>query len=250
MESNSSINNDSISSFISKINNNDNSSEIEKSLLYLINSMNKDEILLLLNNNDFSLYKLFIKKIILSNAKICTLLPDLLNKICEIKNNKNIFLFFNKGCGGCLLMTLFLIVAYNPSLEEKIYKFIIDYLGDLNGCLLEKKSFSACCLKTKNELKEEHKKKKKKKKNGEEKDKIKEEEKEEVEVEFCEKLKEGNWKDYIQAMGVLFSDDRFVEKVKENSKEVNGFVEDFIRRNNAFDKSNAKLLIEELLTKK
>lgn len=240
-ESISSISNQSdfdLSSFFSIVNS-DNQPDIEKSLSSFLNIISLDQQISIISSSSFSLYNLFTKKIILSNAKICTLFPELIKKISEIKNENNIFLFFNKGCGGCLLTVLFLIVAYNPSLEEKIYNFIIDYLGDKNGCLLEKRSFSACCLKTKDELKDEYKKKKKKK------DKENKEEKEEE--EFCERIKDGEWKNYIQAMGVLFSHEGFIEKVKKDSMEVNNFVEEFIKKNNSFNKSNAKILLEELM---
>lgn len=210
-------------SILDQLNSND-ISEVEKGLNYLNKNMKPNEIMKLINLNDnkgLNLYKIFFKKQNLSSAKIASLLPPVLNKISVFKG-ENIFVSFNE-CGGCLLTILFLIVAYNPKLEEKIYNFIINYLGDYNGHLIEKKSFAICANKTKEELQEN-----------------------ENDKEYCEKLRNGNWKDYIQGMGVLFSDDTFVDKVKEDSKKVNEFVENFIKKNNAFDKNKAKELIKEI----
>ena len=55
-------------------------------------------------------------------------------------------------------------------------------------------------------------------------------------------------KDYVQATGVLFSSNEFVERSKEDSYEVNKFVEYYIKKHDGFNKEKAKEI--NLLVKK
>ena len=123
-----------------------------------------------------------------------------------------------------LMTVIFLIVANVPLLETKLYNFIINYLGDYDGVILEKKSFMAMAKRIVGDLKDTNE-------------------------EICERFNNNIWKDYLQATGVLFSSNEFVEKSKEDSSEVNKFVEDYIKKHDGFNKGNAieilKLLKEQ-----
>ena len=171
-------------------------------------------------NYNFDLYTIFTKKRNYSNQNIASLLPDLLNKISVLKD-ENVFTCFN-GCGGCLLTIFFLIVGNIPSLETKIYNFIINYLGDYDGVIFEKKSFNIMAQRIVEDLKNS-------------------------DDEICERFNNKIWKDYLQATGILFSSNEFVEKSKEDSHKVNKFVEDYIKKNDGFNKENAKEIIKLLI---
>lgn len=208
-------------SLLNKLNSSD-ESEIEGGINYLCKTIKPKDFMKIIDQG-FNISKIYSNIENLNNTKIASSLPEILNKISAFQGD-NIFCCFN-GCGGCLLAVFFIIVASNPNLEEKIYNYLINYLGDFNGCILEKKSFFACAQKTEKEF---------------------EAKKNEKNVEFCERIKEGVWKDYVQGMGLLFSNDDFVEKTKENSRKVNTFVEEYIKSNNGFNKKIAQEIINEL----
>ena len=64
--------------------------------------------------------------------------------------------------------------------------------------------------------------------------------------EICTRFNNSIWKDYLQATGILFSSNDFVEKSKENSAKVNDFVENYIKNHDGFNKENAKEIIRLL----
>ena len=200
---------DKIIEEIIKKTNSDNLIEVEEGLNYICKKMKSKDLkqIVLDKNSNFNLYKIYTKKQNYTNQKIASLLPDLLNKISVLKD-ENIFISFN-GCGGCLITVIFLIVGNLPSLESKFYNFIINYLGDYDGVILEKNSFMKMAERILNDFKES-------------------------ECEICERFNNNIWKDYLQATGVLFSSNEFVEKSKEDSHEVNKFVEDYIKKHDLF----------------
>ena len=204
--------------------NSDKPTEVEEGLNYICKKMKSKDLKKLCQdkNSNFDLYKVYTKKQNYSHQKIASLLPDILNKISVLKD-ENIFNSFN-GCGGCLMTVVFLIVGNVPSLETKLYNFIINYLGDYDGVILEKKSFMVMAERIVGDLKDTN-------------------------DEICERFNNNIWKDYLQATGVLFSSNEFVEKSKEDSSEVNKFVEDYIKKHDGFNKENAieilKLLKEQ-----
>ena len=201
--------------------NSDNIEEVEEGLNYICKKIkSKDfEKICLNENSNFNLYQIFTKKENYSNQKIASLLPELLNKISILKD-ENIFLCLN-NCGGCLMAIIFLIVGSVPSLETKLYNFVINFLGDYDGMILEKKSFKKMADKILEDLK-----------NSDE--------------EICTRFNNGVWKDYLQATGILFSSNEFVEKSRENSSKVNKFVEEYIKNHDGFNKENAKEIIKLL----
>ena len=215
---------DKIIEEIIKKTNSDNLIEVEEGLNYICKKMKSKDLkqIVLDKNSNFNLYKIYTKKQNYTNQKIASLLPDLLNKISVLKD-ENIFISFN-GCGGCLITVIFLIVGNLPSLESKFYNFIINYLGDYDGVILEKNSFMKMAERIVNDFKES-------------------------ECEICERFNNNIWKDYLQATGVLFSSNEFVEKSKEDSHEVNKFVEDYIKKHDGFNKENAKQIIKLLMEK-
>ena len=215
---------DKIIEEIIKKTNSDNLIEVEEGLNYICKKMKSKDLkqIVLDKNSNFNLYKIYTKKQNYTNQKIASLLPDLLNKISVLKD-ENIFISFN-GCGGCLITVIFLIVGNLPSLESKFYNFIINYLGDYDGVILEKNSFMKMAERIVNDFKES-------------------------ECEICERFNNNIWRDYLQATGVLFSSNEFVEKSKEDSHEVNKFVEDYIKKHDGFNKENAKQIIKLLMEK-
>ena len=202
--------------------NSDNTIEVTEGLNYICKKMKSENLKNICSNKNynFDLYTIFTKKRNYSNQNIASLLPDLLNKISVLKD-ENVFTCFN-GCGGCLLTIFFLIVGNIPSLETKIYNFIINYLGDYDGVIFEKKSFNIMAQRIVEDLKNS-------------------------DDEICERFNNKIWKDYLQATGLLFSSNEFVEKSKEDSHKVNKFVEDYIKRNDGFNKENAKEIIKLLI---
>ena len=212
---------DIIKEMISKANS-DNIKDVEEDLNYICKKIkSKDLKLICLDKNyNFNLYKIYSKKQNYSNQKIASLLPDLLSKISVLKD-ENIFTSFN-GCGGCLMTTIFLIAGNNPSLETKFYNYIINYLGDFDGIIFEKKAFMIMAKRIMDDLKDS-------------------------DDEICERFNNNIWKDYVQATGVLFSSNDFVEKSKEDSYEVNKFVEDYIKKHDGFNKEKAKEIINLLV---
>ena len=212
---------DFIKEMISKANS-DNIKDVEEGLNYICKKIkSKDLKLICLDKNyNFNLYKIYSKKQNYSNQKIASLLPDLLSKISVLKD-ENIFTSFN-GCGGCLMTTIFLIVGNIPSLETKFYNYIINYLGDFDGIIFEKKAFMIMAKRIMDDLKDS-------------------------DDEICERFNNNIWKDYVQATGVLFSSNDFVEKSKEDSYEVNKFVEDYIKKHDGFNKEKAKEIINLLV---
>ena len=213
--------NEEIKNIIKKANT-DNLTEVEEGLNYICKKMKSNDLKNICSNKDyrFDIYKIFTKKQNFTNQKIASLLPDLLNKISVLKD-ENVFTCFN-GCGGCLLTIFFLIVGNIPSLETKIYNFIINYLGDYDGVIFEKKSFNIMAQRIVEDLKNS-------------------------DDEICERFNNKIWKDYLQATGILFSSNEFVEKSKEDSHKVNKFVEDYIKKNDGFNKENAKEIINLLI---
>ena len=122
------------------------------------------------------------------------------------------------------MTVIFLIVGNIPSLETKLYNFVINYLGDYDGMILEKNSFNKMASKINEDLK-----------NSDE--------------EICSRFNNSIWKDYLQATGILFSSNDFVEKSKEDSAKVNNFVEEYIKNHDGFNKENAKEIIKLLKEK-
>ncbi len=202
--------------------NSDKPSEVEEGLNYICKKMKSKDLKKLCQdkNSNFDLYKVYTKKQNYSHQKIASLLPDILNKISVLKD-ENIFTCFN-GCGGCLMTVIFLIVGNIPSLETKFYNYIINYLGDFDGVILEKKSFKIMAEKIVGDLKDSNE-------------------------EICERFNNSIWKDYVQATGVLFSSNEFVEKSKEDSYEVNQFVENYIKKHDGFNKENAREIINLII---
>ena len=202
--------------------NSDNPSDVEAGLNYICKKMKSKDLkrLILEKNSSFNLYNIYIKKANYTNQKIASMLPELLNKISVLKD-ENIFECFC-GCGGCLMTIFFLIVGSTPALETKIYNYIINYLGDYDGAILEKNSFMKMAEKIVEDLKES-------------------------DEEICGRFNTSIWRDYVQATGVLFSSDDFVEKSKEDSNQVNKFVEDYIKKHDGFNKEKAKEIIKLLI---
>ena len=202
--------------------NSDNSKEVEEGLNYICKKTKSKDLKTICSdkNYNFDLYKIYTKKQNYINQKIASLLPDLLSKISVLKD-ENIFTCFN-GCGGCLMAIIFIIVGNIPSLEIKLYNFIINYLGDYNGAILEKNAFIKMAEKITENLKES-------------------------DDEICERFNNSIWKDYVQAFGVLFSSNDFVEKSKEDSHEVNKFVEDYIKKHDGLNKEKALEIISLLI---
>ena len=203
-----------------KKSNSDVPAEVEEGLNYICKKLKSKDLKKILSDKEFNLYNIYTKKQNYSNQKIGSLLPDLLNKISVLKD-ENIFKCFN-GCGGCLIALIFIIVGEVPSLETKLYNFIINYLGDYDGVILEKNSFMKMAEKIVDDLKDSN-------------------------DEICERFNNSIWRDYLQATGVLFSSNDFVEKSKEDSHEVNEFIEDYIKKHDGFNKENAKDLLKSLL---
>ena len=211
---------DIIKSMINKANS-DNVEEVEEGLSYICKKIKSKDLekICLSESSNFNLYKIYTKKANYSNQKIAVLLPDLLNKISVLKD-ENIFMCFN-GCGGCLMSVIFLIVGSLPSLETKFYNYVINYLGDYDGMILEKNSFKKMADKILEDLKDSNE-------------------------EICTRFNNSIWRDYLQATGILFSSNDFVEKSKEDSGKVNKFVEEYIKNHDGFNKENAKEIIRLL----
>ena len=201
--------------------NSDNLNEVEEGLNYICKKMKSNDLKNICSNKDygFDIYKIFTKKQNYTNQKIASFLPDLLNKISILKD-ENIFMCFN-GCGGCLITVIFLIVGNVPSLQTKLYNFVINYLGDYNGAIFEKNSFMKMAEKIVDDLKES-------------------------DDEICGRFNNSIWKDYLQATGELFSSNEFVEKSQEDSTKVNKIIEDYIKKN-GFNKQNAKDLLKLII---
>ena len=212
---------DIIKKMISKANNDD-LKEVEEGLNYICKKTKSKDLKTICSdkNYNFDLYKIYTKKQNYTNQKISSLLPDLLSKISVLKD-ENIFICFN-GCGGCLMAIIFIIVGNIPSLETKIYNFIINYLGDYDGAILEKNAFRKMAEKITEDLKDS-------------------------DDEICERFNNSIRKDYVQAFGALFSSNDFVEKSKDDSHKVNKFVEDYIKKHDGFNKEKAKEIIDLLI---
>ena len=213
--------NDILKEMVNKANS-DNVKKVEEGLAYISKKIKSNDLKVICSdkNYNFDLYKIYTKKDNYSNHKIASFLPDLLNKISVLKD-ENIFRCFNE-CGGCLMTVIFLIVGNVPSLETKFYNYIINYLGDYDGVIFEKKSFMIMAGRIMEDLKDS-------------------------DEEICERFHNSIWKDYVQATGVLFSSNDFVEKSKEDSYEVNKFVENYIKKHDGFNKENAKEIINLLI---
>ena len=203
--------------------NSDNVKEVEEGLNYICKIMKSKDLekICINEENNFNLYNIYTKKSNYINQKIVSLFPDLLNKISVLKD-QNIFICFN-NCGGCLMTVIFLMVGSLPSMEDKLYNFVINYLGDYNGMILEKKSFKKMADKILEDLKDSNE-------------------------EICTRFNNSIWKDYLQATGILFSSDYFVEKSKEDSGKLNKLVEEYIKNHDGFNKENAKEIIKLLKT--
>jgi len=180
---------------------------------------------LLISSPKLNIPKIFVNNI--KNAAICKLFPDFLIKT-SIYLNKNIIKCYN-NCGACFLCTCFNIVTYCPSLEGKIYSFLLNYLGDYEGKILEKKSFKECCLRTTNFFIDYYN-------NNNDINNI----------EYCKIMKKEIWSDYIQGMGRLFIDDDLVEKIKEDPEDMNYLIEKFIKDNEIFDYNKAEEFIKNI----
>ena len=211
---------ETIQNMINKANS-DNTDEVEEGLNYICKKVKSKDLekICLNESSDLNLYKIYTKKSNYTNQKIVALFPDLLNKISVLKD-VNIFNCFN-NCGGCLMTVIFLMVGSLPSMEIKLYNFVINYLGDYDGMILEKNSFKKMADKILEDLKDSNE-------------------------EICTRFNNSIWKDYLQATGILFSSDDFVEKSKEDSGKVNKFVEEYIKNHDGFNKENAKEIIKLL----
>ena len=209
---------ETIQKMLNKINS-DKIEDVEEGLIYICKKIKSKDLEKICSSkdNNFNLYKIFTKKANYTNQKIAVLLPELLNKISVLKD-ENIFNSFN-GCGGCLMGVIFLIVGNVPSLETKFYNFVINYLGDFEGMILEKNSFKKMAEKIVEDLKDSNE-------------------------EICCRFNNSIWKDYLQATGILFSSNDFVDKSREDSSKVNKFVEDYIKKHDGFNKENAKEIIK------
>ena len=119
------------------------------------------------------------------------------------------------------MTVIFLIVGSVSSLENKLYNYVINYLGDYEGMILEKISFKKMADKIVEDLKN-------------------------TEQEICTRFNNSIWRDYLQATGILFSSNDFVEKSREDSAKVNKFVEEYIKYHDGFNKENAKEIIRLL----
>lgn len=177
------------------------------------------ELLKLKNQNEFKsvvssldLVSIFSNKNNISCFKVVNYLPDLLTKKSILSEETVIQSLTKNNCGGCFLCLLLLIVKIVPSIEAKLYSFIISYLGDYNGSLFEKKAFSLFARRIYENFDFESKEK-----------------------ELCKRIKEGSFKDYIMGMGKLITDERFVELCKNDSKEANDEIESFIKVKDGFN---------------
>ena len=199
----------------------DNFLSIDKMINYLLKKCTDEEFKSIITNKQFNLVKLFTNETNIKSKKIAIFLPDLLTKI-SIYTHKNIIECFN-NCGACFLCAIFNIIQNCPSLEGKFYSFLISYLGDYDGDILEKKSFKTCAEKTFNIFNKDLNKN---------------------DIEYCKHMEKGEWCDYIEGMGILFINDLFVERIKENPKSINQIIEQFIKDKNCFNKINAQELID------
>ena len=204
--------------------NSDNPEEVYEGLNYISKKLKSKDLLEIITkqSNIFNLYKIFTKKNIYTNQKVAALLPELLTKVSVLKD-ENIFLCLN-GCGGCLMTVIFLIVGNINSLGTKLYNFVINYLGDYDGMILEKTSFKKMADKIVEDLKN-------------------------TEEEICTRFNNSIWRDYLQATGILFSSNDFVEKSREDSAKVNNFVEEYIKNHDGFNKENAKEIVRLIKNK-
>ena len=193
---------------------------IENMLNYLLKKCTDEEFKSIIKNKKFNLVQLFTKESNLKSKKIAIFLPDILTKI-SIYTHKNIIESFN-NCGACFLCVFFNIIQNIPSLEGKFYSFLISYLGDYDGDILEKKSIKICAERTYNIFNKDLNNNN---------------------IEYCHHMEKGEWCDYIEGMGKLFINDLFVEKIKNNPKGINQVIENFIKEKNCFNKNNADELI-------
>jgi hypothetical protein len=204
-----------------------NQEKVYNKLYSLINKTEEKIFKNLINSPNLNIPKIFIYNI--KHKPICNLLPDFLLKT-SIYLNKNVIKCFN-NCGACFLCVCFNIVYYIPSLEGKIYSFLLNYLGDYDGKILEKKSFKECCLRTANLFQDFYNK------NNNEKNENK---------EYCKNMEKNIWSDYIQGMGRLFIDDDLVEKIKEDPEDMNYLIEKFIKDNDVFDYDKAEEFVNNI----
>lgn len=177
------------------------------------------ELLKIKNQNEFKsivssldLVSIFSSKNNISCFKVANNLTDLLTKKSILSEETVIQSLTKNNCGGCFLCLLLLIVKIIPSLEGKLYSFIINYLGDYNGNLFEKKAFNLFARRIYENFNFES-----------------------DEKELCKRMKEGSFKDYIMGMGKLLTDERFVELSKNDSKEANDEIESFIKAKDGFN---------------
>lgn len=148
---------------------------------------------------------------------VASYLPDLLTKKSILFDQTIIQALSPKNCGGCLLCLLLIIIKLIPSLEGKFYSFIINYLGDYDGKIFEKKSFNTFAQRIYESIDLDSSKKE----------------------DLCQKMNEGPFKDYILGMGRLITDDKFIEVSRNNSKEANEIIETHIKQKDKFDYEEA-----------
>lgn len=146
----------------------------------------------------------------------------IITKATKLKQ-KNMIELIAKRCGGCFLCCLFIIIAEYECYEKTLYSILTEYLGDVNGALLETKSFMTCCKRTASIYQLDS-----------------------SEKEVCKRLTEGIWSDYVRGLGVLVTDEYFISKVKEDAKKINKLIELFITEKDGFDISKANEFINKL----
>lgn len=158
----------------------------------------------------------------IKNKQIIDKTVVIIEKAFKLKK-KNMIELIAKGCGGCFLCCLFLIISNHKFYENIFYNMLIEYLGDVNGDILEPKSFTTCCQRTEAIYQSDSQ-----------------------ETEVCKRLQEGVWGGYVKGLGVLIADDYFISRTKEDAKMVNTLIETFIIEKNGFDILKAKDFINKL----
>ena len=203
-----------------------NSDKISTALNYLMLKCSNDDFISI--TKKLSLFKVFLSPSSITNKKIANYLPDLLTKKSVLTKHNIIQCFSKNNCGGCFLTAIFNLSHNIPSIQQKMYSYIVNYLEDYEGVVFERKSF------------------------GEFAKRIWEcfDKNDENNVEYCMRITNDNFKNYVQGMGCLFANEKFVEFVKEDPKLANHKIEEFIKENDGFDKGKAELFIKTMFTNK
>ena len=189
-----------------------NSDKISTALNYLMLKCSNDDFISI--TKKLNLFKVFLSPSSITNKKIANYLPDLLTKKSVLTKHNIIQCFSKNNCGGCFLTAIFNLSHNIPSIQQKMYSYIVNYLEDYEGVVFERKSFG----------------------------------------EFAKRIWEcfdkNDFKNYVQGMGCLFANEKFVEFVKEDPKLANHKIEEFIKENDGFDKGKAELFIKTMFTNK